>query len=154
MAGSYAPIAHPSAWRGEDLRRAGSLEHNLTEAEIEALRGALRRALESGKSLQALERSDFALPGLHSALGEWRRELLDGRGFVLIRGLPVNDFSAVELEWLYWGLGLQLGRAVPQNADGDLLGHVRDTGEDPAQRGCTPVQRPARSRISTLTARI
>ena len=36
---------------------------------------------------------------------------------------------------LYWGLGLHMGRAVSQNTDGDLLGHVRDTGADPAAYG-------------------
>ena len=37
----------------------------------------------------------------------------------------------------YWGLGLHLGRAVSQNAAGDLLGHVRDVGlerRDPTLR--------------------
>jgi hypothetical protein len=31
---------------------------------------------------------------------------------------------------VYWALGLHLGRPGAQNAEGDLLGHVRDTGED------------------------
>ena len=31
---------------------------------------------------------------------------------------------------IYWGIGAHLGRAVAQNAQGDVLGHVRDMGRN------------------------
>ena len=31
---------------------------------------------------------------------------------------------------LYWGIACHLGEPVPQNAAGDLIGHVRDSGRD------------------------
>ena len=67
----------------------------------------------------------------------WVRELSAGRAFVLIRGFPADVLSETETELAYVGLGLHLGTAVSQNAAGDLLGHVRDTGvvrDSPAVR--------------------
>jgi hypothetical protein len=46
--------------------------------------------------------------------------------------LPVDRWSADDTALIYWGIGLHLGRPGAQNAAGDLLGHVVDTGEDAA----------------------
>jgi hypothetical protein len=62
-------------------------------------------------------------------------ELDRGRGFVLIRGFPVDDHGEAVCMEIYWGVGLHMGRAVSQNIDGDLIGHIRDTGADPNAYG-------------------
>ena len=49
---------------------------------------------------------------------------------MLIRGLPRDRYSAEEMGLIYWGIGAHFGRAVAQNAQGDVLGHVRDMGRD------------------------
>ncbi len=48
--------------------------------------------------------------------------LRDGRGFVLVRGFPVDELSPRQTELAYVGLGLQMGTPVSQNAAGDLFG--------------------------------
>ena len=56
----------------------------------------------------------------------------------LLRGLPVARWGALETARALWGIGTHLGRAIPQNARGDLVGHVRDEGKelsDPHARG-------------------
>src|SRR5207302_4966380 len=58
------------------------------------------------------------------------RELLEGRGFVLLRGLPVERMTREQQAIAYLGLGSWLGRFRPQNAKGHLLGHVKDLGLD------------------------
>jgi hypothetical protein len=63
-------------------------------------------------------------------LGEILRELLEGRGFVLLRGLPVERMTREEQAIAYLGLGAWLGRFRSQNAKGHLLGHVKDLGLD------------------------
>ncbi|HEV8298548.1 MAG TPA: TauD/TfdA family dioxygenase, partial [Acidimicrobiales bacterium] len=71
-------------------------------------------------------------------------DLLDGRGFVLIRGLPVATLSDRQMELLFWGIGQYLGIPIPQNDAGDLLIHVRDEGLDfanPIVRGYQTRQR-------------
>ena len=73
---------------------------------------------------------DFPLPTLSAELGRWRAELQAGRGFQLISGVPVERWCREEAELCFWCLGLHMGRPGAQNPQGDLLGHVMDTGDD------------------------
>jgi hypothetical protein len=80
---------------------------------------------------------DFPLPTLGADIDGWRDVLDGGRGFLLVRGLPVERWSEEEAETAFWCLGLHLGRPGAQNGDDDLLGHVLDLGDDanhPASR--------------------
>ena len=55
-------------------------------------------------------------------------EVENGRGFVLVRGIPRSRYSDEDCELIYWGLGVHFGTPVSQNARGHRLGHVRDEG--------------------------
>lgn len=75
------------------------------------------------------------------ALGQWLKTILDevlnGRGFVLIRGLPGGRWSRRQAAIAFLIIGAQLGNLRMQNAEGHLLGHVRDLGrssDDPNTR--------------------
>jgi len=61
-------------------------------------------------------------------LDRLRDEVLNGRGFVLLRGLTVTDRPIAEAATAYWGIGTYFGNARSQNAKGHVLGHVRDLG--------------------------
>jgi hypothetical protein len=74
----------------------------------------------------ALTLDAFPLPTIEPELARRAVDLREGRGFVLIRGFPVEQLDAAEVETAYVGFGLHLGTPVSQNAAGDLLGHVRD----------------------------
>jgi hypothetical protein len=57
-------------------------------------------------------------------------ELENGRGFVLIRGIPIDRYDEPTLCRLYWGIAVHLGDMISQNARGDLIGRVEDQGVD------------------------
>ena len=57
-----------------------------------------------------------------------RAEVLDGRGFVLLCGVPVENRPIAESAAAYWGIGSYFGSARSQNAKGHLLGHIYDLG--------------------------
>ncbi len=63
---------------------------------------------------------------LDALFDDLRARLRDGRGAVLLRGLPA--LPAAEAGWLLWAIGAGLGEAEPQDAMGSLLHHVRDVG--------------------------
>src|SRR4030095_14346028 len=69
-------------------------------------------------------------PAPHPPLPGRPRDLTAGGGFLLLRGLPVTRWGDELSALAYWILGLHLGRPGAQNPQGDLLGHVVDTGED------------------------
>jgi hypothetical protein len=54
--------------------------------------------------------------------------LLHGRGFALLRGLPVARYTPQQRAAIFLGIGAHLGRARSQNAAGHVLGHVCDLG--------------------------
>ena len=74
------------------------------------------------------------------------RELLEGRGFVMLRGLPVDAMRARSRRSHTWGSARTSARPRSQNAKGHLLGHVKDLGLDITrpERPLLPDQPPAR----------
>lgn len=84
-----------------------------------------------GLAIQKIDRYDVDLGELSPVLESMRDEVVERRGFVLLRGLPVERYTKEEAAIAYWAIGLHFGRPVSQNAKGHLLGHVRDIGLDP-----------------------
>jgi len=100
--------------------------------------GQLAEQLDTrGHDLTRLGAADAPLPLLAPRLQSILKEVLDGRGFALLRGLPVAQWSRRRAAIAFLALGAHLGAARPQNAQGHLLGHVRDMGlrsDDPSVR--------------------
>ncbi len=96
-------------------------------AELEA---AVAEVRARGLSILDVGREDFPLPNLGPTLAGLRDELVDGRGFTLIRGLPVAAWGQKASAIAYWGMGRHLGEPITQNPLGHMLGHVKDIGAD------------------------
>lgn len=122
------PVVDPAAWTPDDLGDVDGWSYHFTERDISELMDGIRAVGEKGTSLVAIERADFPLTGLAETLEEVRRELLDGRGVVLMRGFPIDQLSREEQAIGYLGLGSYLGERIPQNKQAHVLGHVKDLG--------------------------
>ena len=90
------PLRGPAAWRGAELARREDWIVRLEPGQIDELERARAGARAEGLSLETLSREAFPLPTLAPAVAGWRRELRDGRGFLLLRGLPVRDWGEQE----------------------------------------------------------
>ncbi len=127
--------AGAAVWRGVDLR-GGELFASLSPADIAELEAAARPYVARGaaalQELPRLSAKTFPLPGLGPRLVALRGELLAGRGFAVLRGVPVSRYSPLELATIFMGVGAHLGSARPQNAAGHVLGHVCDLGHSSA----------------------
>ena len=122
------PITSPKAWRGADLAADPSWIVTLTEAEIADLDRALAAARAGGRPLADVDRAAFPLTVLRPRLEQAVAEMYDGRGFLVLRGLPVARYSDEDVGLLFWGMGRYMGAPLHQNPQGDLLGHVYDHG--------------------------
>jgi hypothetical protein len=118
----------PAAWRGPQMAARDDWIVQLAPAEIAELEAAARGVLARGLDIARLTPADFPLPALGARLDALRLELLHGRGFALVRGLPIARYSRLEAATIFLGLGCHLGRARSQNAQGHVLGHVCDLG--------------------------
>jgi len=129
---SIREIGGPSSWTGPEMEaRAGDWTIDLTDAQRRELLDALGSVEVAGLDFLQLSRTNFALPTVGPLLESIIEILLDGRGFVLLRGVPVQGLSEHQIELMYWGMGLYGGIALPQGATGtDLFAHVRDEGVD------------------------
>ena len=130
-----AALATPDAWEGPQMALRTDWKYLLSPSEIAELLAARERASDTGKPMLEWTREDFPLPTLAWVLREWLAELDRGRGFILVRGFPVDRHSEEVCTGVYWGIGLHMGRAISQNVDGDLIGHIRDVGADPKAYG-------------------
>ncbi|HZP13139.1 MAG TPA: TauD/TfdA family dioxygenase [Nevskiaceae bacterium] len=120
------PLQTPAAWRGDEMASRTDWQVHLAPHEIDELKSAVAHAESTHKPMGAMTRADFPLPTLAARLADWRREIRHGRGFVLIRGVPVAQWSEQQSEIAYWCMGHHLGIPGSQNPQNDLLGHVRD----------------------------
>jgi len=123
-----APITSGAVWRAGDVGTPDAWTCELGDEVRDAIVDAVARMRARDVTTATATRDDLALPDLEALVDGWSRELFDGRGFVLVRGFPVDRLDPDDVELAYLALGLQLGRPVSQDAHGTLLGHVRDVG--------------------------
>ena len=132
------PLEEHCEWTAADFADEESFTEHLSGAELDELDAALRHARRRSDDPLDLTRDDFPLPTLAGRLAAVEAELIDGRGFVRIRGVDRAAYSQEEMELLYWGIGTHLGRPWAQNRHGHVLGDVTDQNrapDDPTARG-------------------
>ncbi|KAJ5084950.1 hypothetical protein NUU61_009529 [Penicillium alfredii] len=124
----------PTVWTADDYRENPELwTHQFSLGEIFEISAAADNFIESGTPLTGISKTNFPLPNLCKRLEVLRKDLIDGKGFFLFRGLPVREWDLQKCATAYMGLGAYLGYFVSQNGRGHVLGHVKDLGEDPTK---------------------
>ena len=86
-------IRGPSAWYGPDIAGRAEWIEPLSTAEVSEIELAGRRLERMEVDWQSLSTNDFPLPTLKPRLARMLDEVLYGRGFVLLRGLPVERWN-------------------------------------------------------------
>ncbi|KAF2487144.1 hypothetical protein BDY17DRAFT_4077 [Neohortaea acidophila] len=123
-----------TVWKAEDYsNHAERWTHVFSNEEIAELSHAADNFIASDTPLTGITRDLFPLPILGSFFGAVRNELLNGKGFILFKGLPVDDWSLQKSAVAYMGLGSYFGYFTSQNGRGHVLGHVKDLGADASQ---------------------
>ena len=122
-------IEGPAAWRGVDFRNRDDFACQLSDADITEIETAVQAVIQGGVAHIAIDRDNFHLPRLGNRFLRMRDEvLLRGRGFIVVRGLPVVRYSMEQAAAAFLGIGAYFGRPVSQNGKGHILGHVKDLG--------------------------
>jgi alpha-ketoglutarate-dependent taurine dioxygenase len=144
------PFAGPAAWAGPDMAADPSgWTIRLDAGAIAEVRAAAQAFLATGRDIGTLSAADFPLPRLAATLQALRVELILGRGFALVRALPVAEMTRAEAAAAFCGIGAHLGLARSQNAKGHILGHVTDLGRDPNDPTARIYQTHARQTFHT-----
>lgn len=87
----------------------------------------LTHTIGTGLTLGFVARDNFPLPTLSVKLREFAQELYSGRGFFVLRTIPIDDFSREELAIIYAGISTHVGSARgKQDGTGAVLAHIKD----------------------------
>ncbi len=127
------PVEDPAGWYPQDFADSRCWMYRLNEREVAELMDAVAETERRGLALIDITQEEFRLPTLGAALTDIRDEVMEGRGFALIRGLPIAGRSREQTAAAFWGIGTYVGQAISQNRHGHLLGHVTDLGGDYAK---------------------
>ena len=123
------PVTGPSAWTAKDYIDDTSYIHHLTEQDLADIKAGLAQLKVHGKKFPHFGQQDFPLQHLATKLTQLVDDLENGRGFFLLRGLPLEQFTQEQQHTIYYGIGLHLGIPVGQNPRGDILGAVENVGD-------------------------
>ena len=127
------PVVDPSVWIGNELDARPDWQVEIDAEEFGQLLSMARSLRErvgaDPNGLLELPLPAFDLGKFSGKIGGIRRELKDGTGAVLIRGLRMDVLDTLDAAIIYWGIGRHLGTACSNNPQGDMLGHVTDLGK-------------------------
>ena len=119
-----AKVPAASRWTATDIPNSDAIAIEISNSHISMLEEAAVGLAAKGVNPIDTGAVDLPLGELAPLINEVRREVLYGRGLVLLRGLPVDRLDTNEMALVFWGIGLRLGRAVSQSVMGERLGHV------------------------------
>ncbi len=143
---SYAtagkPVVDPADWTGKALEEDTSWIIELGVGALDDLKHLadhLRPKIAGNpNALLDFTKDDMPIGRFSRILDRVRHILVNGVGVSVIRGLPVGEWDRLDLMIAYWAMGRHLGRALSNNSEGDMIGHVLDAGKEwdkPNHRG-------------------
>lgn len=125
----------PSAWVGPAIALKTELWRGAFDVNDLTILGNVADAVVNNSDSQEIRMDtldDFLEPirgsNLQSKLNLILDVLIEGIGFYVIKGLPVQDWGPRKSSAAVLVLGRLLGSLRMQNAQGHVLGHVRDLG--------------------------
>ncbi|MGD9943443.1 MAG: TauD/TfdA family dioxygenase [Burkholderiaceae bacterium] len=121
----HSPVSGPSVWTRESFVDDVSWQHHFDASQ----KDEMQRAIEvlAGLDLADIKDAERMLPSLVPLVQKTKRELAE-RGFVLLRGAPVEGLDEKTCRNLFWAIGMLYGSGMSQNTDGDFVCPVTDTG--------------------------
>src|SRR5712672_2826714 len=90
------------AWQGADFASPEEWTYRPSPATWAELEAAMRIARDSGRPIHSLTIADFPAPSFASAGVALRKDVQSGRGFVVIRGMPIERYRDEEAAIIYW----------------------------------------------------
>jgi len=124
-------------WDNTDIAQRFTWTYELTPSDLDELSHALQHFKSLNKPLGYLSQATFPLDKLHEKLREISRDVHDGFGFKVVRGLPVDSLSRQDVLAMYAGLaahvasvrGRQDHRWDGRPAD-VVLNHIKDLRDE------------------------
>ncbi|EXA53721.1 hypothetical protein FOVG_01437 [Fusarium oxysporum f. sp. pisi HDV247] len=113
------------AWTGAQFADESDYIHILSESDLQEAENALRAYKALGLDGDCVSQDNFPLPTLGPQLDRIRRDVHQGKGFGVIRGLDPQTYSVEDLTVLYLGIQSYIAnRHGRQDRKGNMLVHI------------------------------
>jgi len=120
------PITGACEWTPDELLKSPYWGLELTPTDLAELKDALEivKKPDSGLDLQdgwqplGVTQENFPLPTLGPKLKKMADELENGKGAVMIKNMPIKDYSVEDIGIIYAGVNSYIGEWVPQSSAG------------------------------------
>ena len=133
------PVAHQRvAWTAAELHQNQDWVYQISAEAAAQLLQAVRAGHQPGRDLLDYQAADFPLGAVLETLQAAFKQVRDGRGLTLVKGLPREGVSPQEFELMTWVIGLHFGVARPQDRYTRYINMVKDVGvnyRSPTGRG-------------------
>ncbi|KAK7035824.1 Clavaminate synthase-like protein [Favolaschia claudopus] len=117
----------PIVWEGKDWKDESQWVYNLTDEQLAEIDRALAHFDSLDKPLGYINKETFPLPTLSAELWKLAEVLYNGRGFFVLREIPIDKYSRRELAIIYAGLSSHVGSGRGrQDATNAVLAHIKD----------------------------
>ncbi|KAG0155044.1 hypothetical protein PDIDSM_617 [Penicillium digitatum] len=132
-AGFPQKLVSSLVWEGKDVEKRDDWVYQLNHDQLDELDAALKSFRALNLSLGHINQSTFPLPTLRPVLRHLSKEIHTGRGFVVLRGLRIDDYSREKNVIIYTGLSSHIGNIRGrqqyvrlENNASPVLSHIKD----------------------------
>lgn len=126
----FKAIEGKSVWNRQDIEADDDWIWSFPKSALDEIDKNLVKLSRRDVEISQVTARDFPLESISSELNELRQEIDVGRGFQILRGVPVNKYSPQELRVIFWGISTHFGTPLPQTKLGELFIDVRNEGGD------------------------
>jgi hypothetical protein len=122
----FLPIEEPNVWSGRDFSTDEEWVINLSKTHISVLEFAMTNAMDQNIAPPDLTPDNFWLGELCPFLDTAYETLEHGRGFLVLRGWPSENYSHAQNLTVFCGVASYFGKAMVQNFEGEAVVDVID----------------------------
>jgi hypothetical protein len=119
-----ASITGPSVWTRSDFANPEDSEkwiYRWNPSELAEISTAIDAFIASNVPLATITKATFPLPTVGPFLSKVREDLVNGKGFILFKGWPVEEWGVDKAAVAYMGIGTYIGYISPIHDSESLL---------------------------------
>ncbi|KAJ5135317.1 uncharacterized protein N7515_004595 [Penicillium bovifimosum] len=131
-------LVSPLVWEGKDIEKQDDWIYQLSHTQLDEIDAALKSFKALNLPLGHINQSTFPLPTLRPTLRDLSKEIHTGRGFVVLRGLHIDEYSREDNVIIYAGVSSHIGNIRGRQQDTRLangtspvISHIKDLTSTP-----------------------
>ncbi|CEO58945.1 Putative Taurine catabolism dioxygenase TauD, TfdA family protein [Penicillium brasilianum] len=132
-AGFPQKLTSPLVWEGKDIEQTSDWIYKLSDDQLDEIDAGLKSFKALNEPLGYINESTFPLPTLRPVLRDLSKDIHHGRGFFVLRGLRIDDYSREDNIIIYTGVSSHIGSIRGRQRDTRLqdgksrmVAHIKD----------------------------